>query len=300
MKASAIIRIVIYLILLAFLVSIFALGMYWHQTGSLPWNLDLHLGGISFGGYTYRNSGAYSVGADKIDPTGITRLEINWMDGAVNILPNTGNQIQLTEDTSLAYEDQLRYLVSEDTLIIQYAAPRTGLYQLNDNKQLTVALPESVAQNLQEIQVDAVSANVHMQDITANTCDIDNVSGDYEITGCDFGQLVFDSVSGRCNLTGSARKLELDTMSGNITLNLTNAPQEISMDTVSGDLSLTLPEGTGFTAEFDSVSGDLNCNQPMTKKGDQYICGNGAVEIEADSVSGDLILTLDTDDTVPR
>lgn len=288
MRKSAIIRIIIYSILLVLLAGIFATGLHWYRTGNSPWNWAGW--NFSVGGYNYKNSSDYSVGAGELDSAGITKLEINWMDGEVNIVSGRDNKILLEEESGLEEKNQLRYLVSGNTLIIQYAAPRMGLYRLNENKHLTVTLPVSVIENLEELEVDAVSAKGFIRGVTAGKCDIDNVSGNYEIIDCNFGKLSFDNVSGHCTFTGSADELNMDTVSGDLKAEFANIPRKIDGDAVSGEVTLTIPEGAGFTVEYDSVSGDLNCDKPMTKKGGYYICGDGEIQIEVDSVSGDLTI----------
>ena len=59
-------------------------------------------------------------------------------------------------------------------------------------------------------------------------------------------------------------------------------------DSVSGNITLTIPEGNGFTAELDTVSGKFNCDLPVIMRGDKRIHGDGSAEFEFDTTSADV------------
>lgn len=46
-------------------------------------------------------------------------------------------------------------------------------------------------------------------------------------------------------------------------------------------------EKSGFELEFDTVSGDIDCEFPLTKKNGKHIYADGSAKFEADSTSGD-------------
>lgn len=281
MKTSAIIRIIICVLLLALLIGVAVLAVrFWD--GDLDW----HWKGISMGSYTYKDSKDYVAGAREIDPSDIQNVEINWIGGEINVAYGDGSRISLVEDSGLAEDDQLHSLVKGDTLIIQFCAPRTGIYSMPENKTLTVTLPKGM--KLDKLDIDAVSARGDIQGIQAEYCMVDNVSGRYTLSDCSFYDLKINTVSGECSFSGTLRTLDMDTVSGGLRAVLLAPVEEISMDSVSGELELYIPEGMGFRAEIDSVSGDLECSLPMSKKGDTYICGDGSAKIDMDTVSGDM------------
>ena len=63
---------------------------------------------------------------------------------------------------------------------------------------------------------------------------------------------------------------------------------EITPGFVSGNITLTIPEGNGFTAELDTVSGKFNCDLPVVMRGDKRIHGDGSAEFEFDTTSADV------------
>lgn len=287
MKKYAVVRIVICSIVALVLIAALCVGLYWYKNGS-P-GFDFSWGGVNLGGYTYKNSEDYSVGGGMVEAAGIENVEIHWISGSVSVIAGQGSDIVLSEDAGLSEEDRLRYLVSGNTLIVQFCAPRVGIYSMDDNKNLEVVLPESMMESLQDVTVESVSAEGEIRNIFANSCDIDNVSGEWDVRGCGFETMDLDTVSGGAALSScTINRLDMDTVSGDLKAELVTAPQRIKMNSVSGDLEVSLPEGTGFRAEMDSVSGDVESDMAMSKKNGQYLCGDGFTEIEMDSVSGDL------------
>ena len=74
-------------------------------------------------------------------------------------------------------------------------------------------------------------------------------------------------------------------------MNHCSVAARIIFDTVSGDLNLiSAEEVKGFTADFDSTSGDFECSLVTTIKDGAYVYGDGSLKIEMDSTSGDLII----------
>lgn len=291
MKKTAIVALVacclVFLLLLGLMLFLFRtdFGGWGFNFGSIGIN-----GGIQVGGYTYRNSESYKVGPAEIDPSGISRVEIHWVAGEIRLAPADGDSITIRENEGLKDEDRLRYLVDGSTLIIQFCAPRAGIYTMENAKTLEMGLPESLLDRLDKLTVEAVSADGTLVGVRAETCKIENVSGEYEILDCGFGELSLDTVSGGCFFRGSVEVMDVDTVSGSVTAELTGKPRKVDADTVSGNVELAVPSDFGFRAEVDGVSGDLECDLPVTKKGDTYICGDGSAELDLDTVSGDLVI----------
>ena len=79
--------------------------------------------------------------------------------------------------------------------------------------------------------------------------------------------------------------------SGDYDLVLQSCPAKLDLGTTSGDVEIELPRGTGFTLQYDTVSGELESDFAMKRSGDtSFICGNGGGSIHAETTSGDLSL----------
>lgn len=97
------------------------------------------------------------------------------------------------------------------------------------------------------------------QDWSCSDLDIDAVSADLDISGLTVNEMDIETVSGKCDLSGCG-------------------VNKIALETVSGDLAF---EGTLERMDFESVSATCTATLSNTPK-----------ELDFDSLSGDLILTL--------
>ena len=181
--------------------------------------------------------------------------------------------------------------------------------------------------NVTDLDCDGVSGRIDASAMTAQTVDIDTTSGEVRFEG-SYVRMRVNSVSGmvRINSTGTAQETKVDTtsgamsfagnvgalntnsvsgevfsdsaiitqsvnigtMSGAVSLQLASCPDDLKIDTVSGGIQLILPSDSGFTLQYDTVSGSMNCDFSVTMSGDKYISGNGAAKFEVGSISGGL------------
>ena len=240
------------------------------------------------GGNHYNNSEKYTAGNVSLQPdmqreNPLSEIHVDWIAGSVEIVPVKGlGNIEIVEKNTdqLPEEDRVHSYYHDGILDIQYE--KSGVYFFktrNITKELMVRIPMELAQNLEVVEGDLVSAGMKIGDVQVGTLNVDTVSGDTVFSG------------------SASREIEIDSTSGNATLTLSGVPSELSADTVSGDVTLVLPSASSFTAELDSVSGEISCNMPNMqsrsgKKGNSRIqCGTQPdKEFEFDTVSGDVII----------
>jgi len=181
--------------------------------------------------------------------------------------------------------------------------------------------------NVTDLDCDGVSGRIDASGMTTQTVDIDTTSGEVRFDG-SYVRMSVNSVSGmvRINSKGTAQETKVDTtsgamsfegnvgtlhtnsisgevftdsaivtqsvnigtMSGAVSLQMASCPADLKIDTVSGGIQLTLPSDSGFTLEYDTVSGGMNCDFSVVMSGDKYISGNGAAKFEIGSISGGL------------
>jgi len=177
-----------------------------------------------------------------------------------------------------------------------------------------------------ELNADAASGDVHLTNVTARDLDVDTASGNAFLTGVTVdGTLSIDTASGDAEVSGSAGKADIDTASGSVRASALSArelgvetasgdvsvsgsfdkldidtasgivyaeleklPGEVEIDTASGSVTLLVPDSGGFTLDYDSGSGDLDCAVPVMMRGSEYVYGDGSCAISVDTASGDL------------
>lgn len=162
-----------------------------------------------------------------------------------------------------------------------------------------------------ELKMDSTSGDLRASLKGAlGALNFSTVSGDAELNGCDVTEKLkmdstsgaltahlrgtldavdFDSVSGAAKIEAEKiMRVDFDTTSGAMELNLEREPGTLNHSSTSGSLSLTLPEDADFELNFDSVSGSLKSDIPVTKSGDTYIAGSGGNEYSVDTTSGSM------------
>ena len=235
--------------------------------------------------------GSYTGGEIRVPAEDITALSIDWVAGDVKIMVTDGEEIVVTEHADHGIpEEYALQLEADNTLRIRYSNDVWG----NDmpEKDLTVLLPRTVAENLTAVDLSGVSADFAVGKLTVRDAfSFDTTSGKLEMQSMNAPQAKADvsSVSGKVELDGSFREVKAGSTSGEIDLMLRNAPAAVEVSTVSGEVDVELPAGTGFTLDYSTVSGELECDFPLTKSADgKYACGDGACRIEVGTTSGSL------------
>jgi len=143
---------------------------------------------------------------------------------------------------------------------------------------ITVAIPPGL-----DLTVDVSSGDVH----------IDGDLGDAEV--------LCDTSSGGCEISGAMRSLSADTSSGEVRIRLTRETEEVAADTSSGNVVV---EGPARKLKADTSSGDVTASGLLgdanfdTSSGDveaSWAFAPGAVHVVADTSSGDVTLAFPAD-----
>ncbi len=227
---------------------------------------------ISAGAYSYDNESLYTAGSGEVSANGITELSVDWISHNVTIEYYDGNTISFSEPKQSDPDYALRYRVDGNELKIKFC--KSGFKASNPkNKELTVRLPQGLILN--ELEIDCVSADSNIKGISANSFDVDTVSGNINAEG-KFNDIDIDGVSADSKIITHAALREFDS------------------DTVSGDCTVFVPADIGgFTINCDTVSGEVYTNDfkitsiKQSHGNGTYVYGDSSSEIKVNSVSGD-------------
>ncbi|MDD6620656.1 MAG: DUF4097 family beta strand repeat-containing protein [Eubacteriales bacterium] len=165
---------------------------------------------------------SYVEGPYNISTDGIGIIDIEWVNGNVDVQYYDGDTIYI-EESSKSDKHPMTYKVDNKTLYIdEYAGNISTALSGRLKKDLTVKIPNGFKTDV--INIDVVSA---------------------EVTASSIDTLGF----------------ELNSVSGNSHISFVSQPQEIETDTVSGNIQLVLPEDiSGYSISNESVSGSINTN----------------------------------------
>ncbi|MBQ9197098.1 MAG: DUF4097 family beta strand repeat protein [Clostridia bacterium] len=268
----------------------------------------------------------YEAGEAEISGT-VRNLDIDWISGKVHIIYHSGNGIRLRESAARAIpkDQQMIWRLDGDTLRIQYEKAGFHLFRFTSlQKELTLELPEGISLNNVSISVtsgemdipslwtdslrlEATSGDIRAaaaaKDVTIETTSgdvmfglsgnaqalsIHSTSGNVLLRADSVDKAVFDSTSGSIQAElQSSKKVTANSTSGDLSVTL-SAMDTLKIDTTSGNVSLFLHEAPGFTARFDTVSGSIQYELPLLKRGADYVCGDGSGTLQVSTTSGNI------------
>lgn len=304
MKTSAIVRIIIWTLVACLLIAALCVGL----TGDLQ---DLSFG---FGDmFRYADAERYETGNGQTDES-IHTVDIHWVSGPVSILPTEDDALRWEESSSTRLEDkwQVRYLVDNGVLHLQFRESALFHAGTTPEKALTVYLPSSLS--LREITVENVSGDITLTDLAVVDTALETVSGNMRIDGLrgdsldtatvsgeiraeqvEMTAVDTESVSGNTRIEGTVHRWSFESVSGEGELVAAVCPQEVDGETVSGDIALTLPDNDGFTVEADGLDKRFECDFPVTAIADgRWEYQNGGADLAFDSVSGRISIRRST------
>lgn len=252
------------------------------QSGS-SWQFPIFQGDSSAGASSdLPYQAEYTVPAD-----GITELDLSWTCGAVTVQPWNDDRIRLEENSQVELTGDYRLLCTAEDGTLKVRFDGQPGRNVTWTKTLTVWLPEALAESLAKLDVETVSAEVAVLDLTAAELDVETVSGSVYARG-SFRAVDADSTSGAVSLAGALGEVDFSSVSGGLRLT-PEEPFRLDAETTSGSVGLQLPEDMGLTLDFDSTSGEIQAgNLPITGQKGHLVLGDGASYARLSTVSGDL------------
>lgn len=315
MRTNAIIRIILFSLVICILLALLVGGILWGtrgfrrisdtekstvpvvdaatagETNGADSESDSGSGSASDSGATSSSGAASPAASASVAASSVNKLSIEWVSGSITIRP--GDTDTITYEETGASDSRYPMVAKQKggTLTLQYCKDGVsfGLRWPSDlKKDLTVTVPRDWV--CRDLEIDAASAAVDIQDLTIGELELDTANGTCRLENCDVGEMDVDTASGDVTFSGTLGSFDCDSASAKITLTLTNVPRSIEVDTASGDLDLTLPKDAGFTASVEGLSTRFSSDFPTTTRNGRYLCGDGACEIQVDAMSGDVTI----------
>lgn len=212
--------------------------------------------------------------SENIFETNISKIDITWTSGNVELRYYSGDKIRVTENAAGTLDDNTSMYMKNmnGELDIQFA--KNGRHKsqtfANLNKTLLVEIPEN--HRFVEIEIETVDANMTSDGLAGDKIDIESVSGKIELTN------------------PVCRELDVQSVSGDINLSFGTLPNEIDIEDVSGSVEILVPASSNFMLEKDKFACAFNCNIPYTTRdAETLVFGNGfGCKMDIDMVGGSL------------
>lgn len=237
----------------------------------------------------------YTWDTDKLTVYG---LDIEWINGSVEVGVCDGDLIYVSEKASRKLDDDERLeLVRDDGLLkIKWSGKlfSLGIFE-NKRKDLVVQVPRALAENMEEfkcvttsgdisaagftaeeIKISSTSGAVKLGDLRGENCTLSTVSGEIDLKTAELGDsLNASTTSGKMVFSGvRANNIDLNSTSGAEIFD--GVCNEISCSTVSGAINTEV--GSAIErAEMNTVSGGITLKLPK----------NTGFDAEYNSISGE-------------
>lgn len=281
-SSSAVVRIVIWSVVLVILLSIFAV-LILQSVFNYGFNITA---GFSMGGYRYDDADEYNVGAGTSSQS-VNELEIDWLAGDIEILPTDENTITIRDTyTGDNDDDRMRWRIEDGELSIKYCAPYWAFgFKKTARKDLTVHIPRTMLESMDEVAIDSLESRVTFAG-NARELSVDGVEYDLTVTG-RIGELDVDAVEGKLTLYGSVDHVDMDGVEGKAFLHVDQAAR-VDVDGVESEVTLYLADTVkGFRVETSGIGTRVQVDgfTDVQKNEDLTTWGDGSLRVNADGVS---------------
>ena len=288
MKTNAIIRIVLFSLVIVLLSSILL--------GVLLFGMYITNGRIHFEEHNTDSpvptEALQEIDIQYISPD-VRNIEIDWVCGNIQIMKgDVISDIVITETAPSNFEYKMVCKQTGQTLKIEFAEDHEKFHLFgNDNsisKDLSIRVPANW--NCKNLEIDAAATDVTIIGMEISEMDFDGASGLLNLDNCKIGKLDVDTASGDVEFSGTLNELDFDAASAKFSGEFYQVPSNLKLDAMSGDLTLVLPEYCGFQLELDTVSGSFNSDFEFNMVGASYISGSAACKIKVSAMSSDVCI----------
>ena len=218
----------------------------------------------------------YVMGGSTFAASDVSELNIDWVSGTVTIEAYDGSEVAISETSEDALTDSTTmhyYLESDGTLNIRFGIP--GMKSQGENlpdKSLLVRVPRTL--RLDEVEVNGLGRSVQMDSVCCSTLEMNSVSRQIDLNECEIDDI------------------EVNSVSTNVVATFSKMPEALELNNVSGSTLLYVPEDAGITLEYNGLISSFHSDLPVANKGKKKIIGNGACDIEGNSISGELAIKV--------
>lgn len=218
----------------------------------------------------------YMMGGSMFAASDVSELNIDWVSGTVTIEAYDGTEVAISETSEDALTDSTTmhyYLESDGTLNIRFGIP--GMKAQGENlpdKNLLVRVPRTL--RLDEVEMNGLGRSIQMDSVRCSTLEMNSVSRQITLNECEI------------------KDIEVNSVSTNVEATFSKMPEDIELNNVSGSTLLYVPEDAGITLEYNGLVSNFYSELPVARKGKNKVIGNGACEIECNSVSGELAIKV--------
>ncbi len=132
------------------------------------------------------------------------------------------------------------------------------------NGTIVITIPKNV--KLKCISTDLISGYLLAKEVSAGELNANNISGKIKLENCSYDAAHISNISGNIEVDGGKGSLEVENITGNISLWNVQNSDDINIDTNSGIIDIKLKDTKAFNIEYESFSGSLKVGDKYYKK----------------------------------
>ena len=258
----------------------------------------------SVGGFESLTGPYNPVGTHTLPQDGIDSISIDWVSGAITVIPHNDDNIVITEfaQRELNSNEQMKVSTQGNTVKIDYTESGRIIGRM-PNKRLEVLLPHPLSDNLANLFINGTSGANTISDISAQTVDLDTTSGSINFTNVHAGTIKINCTSGTIDVSGSSAN-ELRTNSTSGTQRLSGAFDNININGTSGALTIVndavdATVRTSITSGTQNVSGSFADVDMRSTSGSLTLLSRQIpASLYIDNTSGNINISVPNDGTV--
>lgn len=231
---------------------------------------------------------------------GKKNIEIILVSTDINVVTEDREDILVKYiDYSKKDEEEFIIVVEEDSkcIIIKEEKNRNQniLFNLNfdGNRELLIRLPHKYKESF---AVKTVSGDLEINYIDSESFRFSSVSGDLSADIIYSVDSVLKTTSGDCEINLFRGNILFSSVSGDLDIKYEQLDGDINLKNVSGDMTLLLPRLSQFELVGKTISGDIECDFPLTIIGSSRKgrlrgqVGSDEYTISASTTSGDITI----------
>lgn len=230
------------------------------------------------------------TGSMRVPAADYSNLKIQWAAGNITILPKEGiTEIQVQEDAAGASRYTMFCKTSGNTLVIRFCEEdlRFSILDTDITKDLIITVPADWV--CRKLELDVAASDLLVQELTIREVDFDGASGTCDFADCIIEELDMDTASGDVTFRGELKRLDFDAASASFRGEFRNTPDSIDMDGMSGELDIALPEDCGYTLYADGLSSRCSSEFIGAEVRNGAFCyGDGRCRINVDGMAVDV------------
>lgn len=244
--------------------------------------------------YTYyEDASRYALGEVALSSERIFGVDIDWVDGEIEIERSADGQLRIREENpSQDEEAQMRYFVSHGVVKVQYCASGYRGKIDGGQKRLLVEIPPNF-----DLDIESARAEISVGVAQFNRFSVENRFGDLSAEKISCQHAEIETMGGSVRIGELlAKSCTVESKTGDIALGLSGA-MDAELETERGNIAL-YPHGVRMRIDFQTRGGRVITEREYERKGSVYEFSYSSTEnharenelctIEVETVGGDL------------